>query len=40
MQAINEFLTAKDIPDYLNDIYLVKSKNGKQKKALSHSCIV
>jgi hypothetical protein len=38
MQAMNEFLTAKDIPDYLNDIYLVKSKNG--KKALSHSCIV
>jgi len=23
-----KFLPAEDIPDYLNDIYLVKSKNG------------
>jgi len=28
MQAMNNFLTAKDTSDYLNDIYLVKSKNG------------
>jgi hypothetical protein len=34
------FLAAKDIADYLNDIYLVKSKNGEQKKALNHNCIV
>jgi hypothetical protein len=27
-QALNELLTAKDIPDYLNDIYLLKWKNG------------